>query len=115
MYDKYIILKTFKLILQNLANWANFIKEEVKKLTITFFMHSDIKEILVFYFLKDLTSNLYFWLAKLVLCFCQKLSGLIICAAWIEVAKCSCKTLRIGFTSVLKWKWEKTVFKHLSK
>ena len=44
------------------------------------------------------TSNLYFWLPMLVLCFCQKLSGLIRWAVWIALGKYSWSTLRIGFT-----------------
>ena len=45
-----------------------------------------------------LVSNLYFWLPRLVRCFCQKLSGLMICAVWIWAEKYSWSTFKIGFT-----------------
>ena len=57
----------------------------------------------IFYNLDDnvcLTSNLYFWLPRLVRCFCQKLSGLMMCAVWMAFAKYSWRTFRIGLTVV---------------
>ena len=41
-----------------------------------------------------LTSNLYFWLPRLVRLFCQNLSGLMMCAVWIIDPKWSCSTWR---------------------
>ena len=46
----------------------------------------------------SITSNLYFWLPILVLCFCQKLSGLMRWAVCIAFGKYSCSTFNIGFT-----------------
>lgn len=48
----------------------------------------------------NLTSNLYFWLPRLVLCFCQKFSGLMMCTLCIWWAKNSWRTFRMGFTVV---------------
>ena len=43
---------------------------------------------------KTLTSNLYFWLPRLVRCFCQKLSGLMMCAVWMALPKWSWSTCK---------------------
>ena len=48
--------------------------------------------LMVLFNYKRFTSNLYFWLPRLVRCFCQKLSGLIMCAVWIALPKWSCST-----------------------
>lgn len=43
------------------------------------------------------TSNSNLELPKLVRCFCQKLSGLIISATWMQQGKDSCKIFKSGF------------------
>lgn len=44
----------------------------------------------------EVTSNSNLELPKLVLCFCQKLSGLIISATWMQQGKDSCKIFSSG-------------------
>ena len=43
-----------------------------------------------------LTSKMNLELPKLVFCFCQKLSGLMMRATWISAGKASCSVLRRG-------------------
>ena len=52
---------------------------------------------------KTLTSNLYFWLPRLVRCFCQKLSGLMMCAVWMALPKWSWSTCK--WELQMDWKW----------
>ena len=52
---------------------------------------------------KTLTSNLYFWLPRLVRCFCQKLSGLMMCAVWMALPKWSWSTCK--WELKMDWKW----------
>ena len=59
-----------------------------------------------------LTSNLYFWLPRLVRCFCQKLSGLMMCAVWIAFPKWSCNTCFTHddcgvWIEMWRWSWIK--------